>query len=79
MEEFQDESNFVLDYGRMENEIQQLGNLIRGSVKYDKKGRPCPMCQSRFTNIRRHVLNSHLPWYIAPLTTCKICKLKFGQ
>lgn len=79
MEEIQDESNFVPDYGPMEDEIQKPENRIRGSAKDDKKGRPCPVCQGRLTNIRRHVLNSHLPWYIAPLTACKICKLQFGQ
>ena len=79
MEEIQDESNFVPDYGPMEDEIQKPENQIRGSAKDDKKGRPCPVCQGRLTNIRRHVLNSHLPWHIAPFTACKICKLQFGQ
>jgi len=71
------DDEFVLDYGPLEDEIPIL--RIRGSTMRHSKGRKCPECTGRFTNVRRHVVTCHLPWYAAPLTACWECKLQFGQ
>ena len=34
---------------------------------------------SRFTNVRRHVILSHLPWYVSPFTACWTCKVQLAQ
>lgn len=74
------EDELKLDYGPMEGEIpdQDSKNRIRGTTQTGK-GRLCPVCQGRFTNVRRHVLHMHLPWYTAPLTACWSCNCQFGQ
>lgn len=58
------EDEFELDYGPMEGEIpdQDTKDRIRGTTKKTGKGRLCPVCQGRFTNVRRHLLYMHLPW-----------------
>lgn len=61
----------------MDEEIPE--NRIRGSSRNSKKSVPCPVCPGRFTNVRRHVLCGHLPWYSMPLTCCWTCHIQFAQ
>jgi hypothetical protein len=63
----------------MEGEIPKPNETIRGSSQRKGKTSLCPVCPARFTNVRRHVLCSHLPWYIAPNSACWTCKIQFAQ
>ena len=72
------EDEFEPDYGPMDGEIPEPTSKIRGSSQKNKSS-PCPVCPARFTNVRRHVLCSHVPWYVSPLTACWTCKLQFAQ
>ena len=75
-----EEEDFIPDYGPYEDEIEEKSvNHVRGSTLNFKKGRKCTSCEGRFTCVRRHVLRTHLPWYISPNTSCWVCKLQFGQ
>ena len=74
-----DDSNFIPDYVPYEDEIPEKSDRIRSSTSKPRKGRNCPSCPGIFTNVRRHVLRQHLPWYISPTTACWECKIQFGQ
>ncbi|CAG2227153.1 unnamed protein product [Mytilus edulis] len=52
---------------------------IRASTKRYNKGKKCPTCAGIFTNVSRHVLRTHLPWYVAAQTACWQCKIQFAQ
>ncbi|CAG2212562.1 tatD [Mytilus edulis] len=71
--------DFEPDYEPIEGEIPEPRSTIRGSSKRKSKVQSCPVCQGRFTNVRRHVICSHLPWYTSPLTACWTCKLQLAQ
>ncbi|XP_063442890.1 putative deoxyribonuclease TATDN2 [Mytilus trossulus] len=71
--------DFEPDYEPIEGEIPEPRSTIRGSSKRKSKVQSCPICQGRFTNVRRHVICSHLPWYTSPLTACWTCKLQLAQ
>jgi hypothetical protein len=60
------QDDLELDYGQMEGEIPEPTETIRESYQMKGKASLCPVCPARFTNVRWHVLCSHLPWYIAP-------------
>ena len=79
MDNILDECHFVPDYGPLDGEIPDVQNKISAVTARSSKGRKCPSCPGRFTNVRRHVLRSHLPWYVSPTTACWQCKLQFGQ
>ena len=73
------QDDLELDYGPMEGEIPEPNETIRGSSQRKGKTSLCPVCPARFTNVRRHVLCSHLPWYTAPNSACWTCKIQFAQ
>ena len=68
-----EESHFEPDY-----EEDCLPDHIKGST-LGKKGKKCPVCSSRFTHVRRHVIQEHIPWFMYPRTSCWKCELGFGQ
>ena len=71
---------FVPDYEPDEDELLQTdSNPIRGRTNGHNKGRRCPSCPERFTNVRRHVLRNHLPRYISPATACWECRSQYSQ
>ncbi|XP_062573884.1 uncharacterized protein LOC134235752 [Saccostrea cucullata] len=65
--------HFVPDY-----EEEPLPNHVQGST-LGKKGKKCPVCNSKFTHVRRHVIQEHIPWFLYPKTSCWTCELGFGQ
>jgi hypothetical protein len=78
-----DVDELILDYGE-DLELEQHGQpygkpRIKGSSSDRKKSRSCFICPGRFNNVRRHVLRDHVPWYVAPLMACWICKVQLGQ
>ena len=73
MFDLDDESKFIPDY---EEELPP--DRIPGST-ISKKGRKCPACVGKFTHVRRHVIQEHLPWFVYPKTACWECNLAFGQ
>ena len=74
-----DESTFVPDYGPYEEEIPTDKQRIRASAMRHSKSKPCPCCPGRFTNVRKHALRIHVPWYVAATTACWCCKVQFAQ
>ena len=69
MDEIPDESKFVSDYEPFDNEIPcETEKHIQSNTKVWSSGRRCPACTGRFTNVRRHVIRHHLPWYVSPTT-----------
>lgn len=68
-----EESNFVPDYAE-----DPPTTHIQGST-LSKKGKTCPVCNGKFTHVRRHVIQEHIPWYMYPTTSCWVCELGFGQ
>jgi hypothetical protein len=69
---------FVPDYEP--DEKMSSRRLIRIIFEVEhNRGRRCPSCPGRFTNVRRHVLRNHLPWYISPATACWECRLQYSQ
>lgn len=73
------EDDFVPDYDPEEDEIPVTRASVRGSSQRKERVQVCPACPGRFTNVRRHVICNHLPWYMFPTTACWICKLQFSQ
>lgn len=74
------DTDFIPDYEPDDDDLPcQNDDWIRGATQRHNKGRKCPLCPGRFINVRRHVVRSHLPWYMAPFTACWECKLQFGQ
>ena len=73
------QDDLELDYGQMEGEIPEPTETIRESYQMKGKASLCPVCPARFTNVRWHVLCSHLPWYIASNSACWTCKIQFTQ
>ena len=75
-----EEEMFVPDYEPDQDELPKTdSNYIRGRTNRHNKGRKCPSCPGRFTNVRRHVLRIHLPWYISPATARWECRLQYSQ
>ena len=68
-----EESHFEPDY----EEDMPLHHIQGSTLR--KKGKKCPVCKAKFTHVRRHVIQEHIPWYIYPKTSCWICELGFGQ
>jgi hypothetical protein len=64
---------FIPDY-----EEETLPHHVQGSTS-GKKGKKCPVCDSKFTHVRRHVIQTHIPWFLYPKTSCWTCELGFGQ
>ena len=62
-----------LDYGPMDDEVTEPTNKVRGSSQKKNQSSPCPVCPARFTNVRKHVIVSHLPWYVSPFTAVSAC------
>ena len=54
MDDLNDESAFVPDYGPHDDEIPITSDRVRASTSRHKHGRQCPCCPGRFTNVRRH-------------------------
>ncbi|CAG2207161.1 tatD [Mytilus edulis] len=75
-----EDDEFEPDYGPFEDELPKNDAMyIRASTKRYNKGRKCPTCAGIFTNVSRHVLRTHLPWYVAAQTACWQCKIQFAQ
>ncbi|CAC5422812.1 unnamed protein product [Mytilus coruscus] len=75
-----EDDEFEPDYGPFEDELPKNdASYIRASTKRYNKGRKCPTCAGIFTNVSRHVLRTHLPWYVAAQTACWQCKIQFAQ
>ena len=71
---------FVPDYEPDQDELPKTdSNYIRCRTNRHNKGRRCSSCPGRFTNVRRHVLRIHLPWYILPATARWECRLQYSQ
>lgn len=49
------------------------------SLKKTKPRRKCPVCERRFTHVKRHVIAAHLPWYSVPETACFACQYQVSQ
>ncbi len=71
------EDSFVPDYDEM-GIAHSDTTKVRGAA-VQRKGNPCPLCPARFTHVRRHVLQEHLPWYAAPEMACWHCGHQEGQ
>lgn len=59
--------------------VEERASVGSGQSTNTKKAQPCCICKGKINIVRRHVLTSHLPWYVAPLTACWSCKIQFGQ
>jgi hypothetical protein len=59
------EDTLELDNDLMDDEVPEPTNRVRGSSQKKNTSSPCPVCPARFTNVRRHVIVSHLPWYFS--------------
>ena len=44
------------------------------SIKNLPRRRPCPFCTERVPHLRRHVVNTHLPYYVTPFAVCWLCR-----
>ncbi|VDI69990.1 Hypothetical predicted protein [Mytilus galloprovincialis] len=67
-----------LDYEEEENQDHltepKRQIAIRGEATNVRlRHRECDICFHTFTNPRRHTIQTHLPWYVAPETACWIC------
>ncbi|CAG2227663.1 tatD [Mytilus edulis] len=67
-----------LDYEEEENQDHltepKRQVAIRGEATNVRlRHRECDICFHTFTNPRRHTIQTHLPWYVAPETACWIC------
>ena len=75
-----EEEMFLQENEPDENELPKTdSNYSRGRTNRHNKGRRSPSCPGRFTNLRRHLLRNHLPWYISPATACWECRLQYSQ
>jgi len=69
-----DEASFIPDYdevGLEEKENISTSPSKKGAMRHG--GRPCPLCSNRYSHVRRHVTQAHLPWYFNPMATCWKC------
>ncbi|CAC5376097.1 unnamed protein product [Mytilus coruscus] len=65
-----------LDYEEDQDHLNEAKRrvAIRGEAKNVRlRHRECDICFHTFTNPRRHAIQTHLPWYVAPETACWIC------
>ncbi|CAC5358488.1 unnamed protein product [Mytilus coruscus] len=65
-----------LDYEEDQDHLNEPKRqvAIRGEAKNVRlRHRECDICFHTFTNPRRHTIQTHLPWYVAPETACWIC------
>ena len=60
------EADFVPDYSELSQSAQRLL-------------RPCRTCRQLVGHIRRHILDSHLPFFTAPTKYCWKCEWKEGR
>ncbi len=75
-----DEDVLLLDYdeeGLELDEPQRAPSLPYGATQ--GPGSTCPVCHFKFTKLRRHVVQQHLPWYLQPHTACWTCGRQPGQ
>lgn len=67
---------------RMLVEVQTLILQIRAyqGIKRGKRTRQrqCPVCSSKFTHVRRYVIQEHIPWFIYPRTSCWKYELRYA-
>ncbi|CAC5404212.1 tatD [Mytilus coruscus] len=68
----QEELDYEEDQDHLNEPKRQVA--IRGEAKNVRlRHRECDICFHTFTNPRRHTIQTHLPWYVAPETACWIC------
>lgn len=62
--------------------VQTLILQIRAyqGIKRGKRTRQrqCPVCSSKFTHVRRYVIQEHIPWFIYPRTSCWKYELRYA-
>lgn len=75
-----EDDDFIPDYEPAEEDIPTRRiTVIKGASKRKERVQTCPVCPGVFTNVRRHVISRHVPWYIAPNTACWTCKIQLTQ
>ncbi|CAC5425679.1 tatD [Mytilus coruscus] len=65
-----------LDYEEDQDHLNEPKRQVafRGEAKNVRlRHRECDICFHTFTYPRRHTIQTHLPWYVAPETACWIC------